>query len=208
MNLKCAFTPLACAAFAVVTFPGISQAQYKFEARSISVNVHYPHSGGCSSGSYHGPYYDSCRGFPPYTYLDRSSIQRYEQAEAFQNRRANYYPPANRSYPVVTHDTTLPRRVSSRYKHLAQRKPAVARFKVRCPENATLFFDGKLISGSGETRLFRTPNLNLDKKWEYTVRARWIVEGRTNDMSAKIKFKAGDQINVDFLNRTAVGQRN
>jgi uncharacterized protein (TIGR03000 family) len=70
---------------------------------------------------------------------------------------------------------------------------------VRIPANAELWFSGEKTSQTGELRSFISPELTTGKDFFYTLKARWIQDGKPVEQTRRIRVSAGAQANVDFF---------
>jgi uncharacterized protein (TIGR03000 family) len=76
---------------------------------------------------------------------------------------------------------------------------STARVTVYVPDpNAELWFNGTRMEEQGTTRSFTTPPLSADQDYHYSVRARWMDNGRPIDMTRTVPVMAGQQARVDF----------
>jgi uncharacterized protein (TIGR03000 family) len=77
--------------------------------------------------------------------------------------------------------------------------PAVALFRVRVPEDATVWFSNEKTTQGGGERLFVTPPLAEKQVFTYEVRARWRQDGKDMERTRKVVVHPGDRVTVDFL---------
>jgi uncharacterized protein (TIGR03000 family) len=81
------------------------------------------------------------------------------------------------------------------------REPApdtAALLDVRVPANAELWFDGYKSKQTGPQREFRTPPLTTGKKYTYTVRAKWVADGKPVEERREVSFTPGQHVKVAF----------
>ena len=69
---------------------------------------------------------------------------------------------------------------------------------VKVPANVSVFFDGVLMSADGGRIPVKTQELNVGKKFQYTVTAVAVVDGKTVSKSSKVVFTAGSKSIVAF----------
>jgi len=76
----------------------------------------------------------------------------------------------------------------------------VSHFTVKLPADGKLWVNDADTKPIGSSRRFHTPtNLELAKNYEYTFRAQWIDNGQTLTQDRTVRFKAGDDLTVDFF---------
>jgi uncharacterized protein (TIGR03000 family) len=80
------------------------------------------------------------------------------------------------------------------------KKKAKSKLKITVPEeDAELQIEGKATKPTGKVREFETPDLEVDKKFEYTFSVTWRPNNYTTLTRTKsVEFKGGDDINVDL----------
>jgi uncharacterized protein (TIGR03000 family) len=61
-----------------------------------------------------------------------------------------------------------------------------------------LFFDGKLIDGTGTSRTYKSPALEGGNRYTYKVVAVWVENGRQVSHETNVEFKAGEDVAIDF----------
>jgi uncharacterized protein (TIGR03000 family) len=74
----------------------------------------------------------------------------------------------------------------------------VARITVRLPADARLSFDDYQTTLTGPERTFDTPPLDVGRRYNYELRARWKEGGRDMERTQTIHFGRGDNVAVDF----------
>jgi uncharacterized protein (TIGR03000 family) len=91
--------------------------------------------------------------------------------------------------------------------------PAVARAAdsqatvvVQLPADARMWVDGKLADLSSASRSFRTPALEMDRDYYYTIRAETRANGQTLAQTARVIVRAGQMSRVDFGDLTGVAR--
>jgi uncharacterized protein (TIGR03000 family) len=73
------------------------------------------------------------------------------------------------------------------------------RVDVRVPvADAEVFFDDSKTSQTGMVRYFESPPLEPGAAYEYTIRARWIADGKPVTQTRKITVFAGQRVGVNF----------
>ena len=75
---------------------------------------------------------------------------------------------------------------------------ASASLSVELPATATLFVDGNLIAGSGESRQFHTPELPRGQAFFYEVKAVVEVNGKLEVEEKRVVVKAGESLRESF----------
>jgi uncharacterized protein (TIGR03000 family) len=81
-----------------------------------------------------------------------------------------------------------------------------ARITVRLPDQAELWFDGKMTTTMGQVREFTTPPLASGQNYTYTVRARWLDDDTFRDQTRTIVFAPGDKVEVSFQNPSGIAK--
>jgi uncharacterized protein (TIGR03000 family) len=79
-----------------------------------------------------------------------------------------------------------------------QEGATLARINVRVPADAKVWFEGKETRQQGSTRSFTSPALEPGQEYSYQVKAEWNENGQPVTKSRKVKFHAGDMVNVDM----------
>jgi uncharacterized protein (TIGR03000 family) len=75
----------------------------------------------------------------------------------------------------------------------------LAHFTVKLPADAKLWVNDAETKPIGSSRRFHTPpNLEPGKNYEYTFRAQWTDNAQTVTHDRNVRFKAGDDLTVDF----------
>jgi uncharacterized protein (TIGR03000 family) len=75
-----------------------------------------------------------------------------------------------------------------------------AQIRVLVPADARVDIDGKPTRQTGETRLFVTPPLPVDRSFEYTIKATWVRAGRVLPYIRVVKVTPGEETLVDLRN--------
>jgi uncharacterized protein (TIGR03000 family) len=74
-----------------------------------------------------------------------------------------------------------------------------SRVTISAPAGAEVWVDGNSIGSVGSSRVFRTPPLDPDRKYRYTIRATWAgANGRPVTQSQDVVFPAGQGVAVHF----------
>jgi uncharacterized protein (TIGR03000 family) len=77
---------------------------------------------------------------------------------------------------------------------------------VQVPANAQIWFDGESTSQTGTERAFRSPPLEQGQNYSYEVKARWTEDGKDIERTRKVRVRAGERVNVNFMaNEEGVG---
>ena len=72
-------------------------------------------------------------------------------------------------------------------------------FHVHPPRaDARLYFEGTLMTGSGDSRTFHSPPLEEGRHYAYRVVAVWVENDREVTHEMQVKFWAGDDVVLDF----------
>lgn len=69
------------------------------------------------------------------------------------------------------------------------------------PADAQLWFGSTATSVMGSSRAFQLPPLESGRDYTYTIRAKWMENGRERDQTKEVTFRGGQSITVDM--RTA-----
>jgi uncharacterized protein (TIGR03000 family) len=83
---------------------------------------------------------------------------------------------------------------------------AAAHVTVRLPENARLYVN-EVPAPQTARRGFDTPRLDPGKTYYYTLRAETSRDGNTRSESRRVELRAGQQVEVDFTELSAVATR-
>lgn len=73
-----------------------------------------------------------------------------------------------------------------------------ARFTVRVPDDAQLWIDNVQTQLTGPVRVMTTPSLQPGQGYYYVLRAQWNDNGRPVTQERTARFRAGDDVTVDF----------
>ncbi len=73
-----------------------------------------------------------------------------------------------------------------------------AQVEVQVPADAELWFDGHQTRQSGPTRSFHTPPLEKGQGYHYTVKARWMEDGKPVEQTQNVRVSAGSLVQVVF----------
>ncbi len=76
---------------------------------------------------------------------------------------------------------------------------SVAFLKVKVPADAILEVDGVTLKSTGPVRVLRTPFLPIGKKYSYSFKATYTLNGKKEVVEKKILVEPGKEIEVDFL---------
>jgi uncharacterized protein (TIGR03000 family) len=104
-----------------------------------------------------------------------------------------YTTPLEPTYPETPKGSTEAARQEARA--LA---PRAALVHVQLPPAAELWFDGHKSNQTGPQREFTTPLLTAGQKYSYTVRARWVSDGRPVEETRKVTFTPGQRVDLTF----------
>jgi uncharacterized protein (TIGR03000 family) len=125
-------------------------------------------------------------------------------------RAQEFYPPANMPIvPFGTYENPLtmngPFTFGPGYMSFSQARAnpyadeaAYIHMRVS-PPNAEISFEGVKTMQVGSSRLFKTPPLQLDKNYTYTLRATWQINGKTVSQERVLPVRAGDWLSIVFL---------
>lgn len=73
-----------------------------------------------------------------------------------------------------------------------------ASLTVTVPADAKLTVDGVANTMTGAERVFRTPALEKDREYAYTMKAEVVRDGKVVSQVQKVQFRAGGKVTVDF----------
>src|SRR5262249_7363483 len=74
-----------------------------------------------------------------------------------------------------------------------------SRVTISAPRGAEVWVDGNSIGSISSTKAFRTPPLDPDRQYRYTVRATWTgADGRSVTQTQDVIFPAGKGVAVTF----------
>jgi uncharacterized protein (TIGR03000 family) len=76
--------------------------------------------------------------------------------------------------------------------------PRAAEIAVSLPAGATISFDDKPTSQTGDVRHFVSPPLETDRNYVYLVKVRWQEGGRDITRTREVEVHAGDRLNLAF----------
>jgi uncharacterized protein (TIGR03000 family) len=76
--------------------------------------------------------------------------------------------------------------------------PAPVVISVHVPAEAELWFDGNKTQQTGSDRTFQSPPLAAGKAFNYSLRARWMEDGKAVEQVQIVKVQAGQQAGVTF----------
>ncbi len=103
-------------------------------------------------------------------------------ADAYGAPLGGYPVPADQGYPTTPASGDMAVRVD-----------------VRVPvADAEVFFDGTKTNQTGMTRYFESPPLDSGSAYEYTIRARWMEDGKPVTQTRKVTVFAGQRVGVNF----------
>jgi uncharacterized protein (TIGR03000 family) len=88
----------------------------------------------------------------------------------------------------------------------APASPNAARLTIKLPQNATLFIDGVKNDRTELEREFTTPPLPTGREFSYLLKVETIRDGRPEEITQKVVFRAGESVPVDFTG--IVAERN
>jgi uncharacterized protein (TIGR03000 family) len=71
--------------------------------------------------------------------------------------------------------------------------------EVRVPANAELWFSDEKTQQTGLVRDFVTPELKPNKNYFYTLKARWMQDGKPVERTRQVRVAPGAQARVDFF---------
>jgi uncharacterized protein (TIGR03000 family) len=70
---------------------------------------------------------------------------------------------------------------------------------IRAPQGAEVWVDGASIGSMSSARAFRTPSLDPNHQYRYTIRATWTgADGRPVTQTQDVVFPAGQNVAVSF----------
>lgn len=68
--------------------------------------------------------------------------------------------------------------------------------------DAQVWFNGAATTQQGMQRVFSSPPLDQGYQYTYTIKARWMENGRMVDRERQVNVQSGQAITVDFRNNT------
>jgi uncharacterized protein (TIGR03000 family) len=146
---------------------------------------YYPQSG------YYNSYYGG-RGFRPY-------YDTYYQGYGYNHSLDYYYPPGYVIDPA--YDTppmaVTPRVVQSFYPTV-EAAPVATMTVVVPTANAQVWFGGTPTTQQGTERVFHSPALTPGKTFTYTIKARWMENGKAREGTRQVDVQAGKSFTVNF----------
>jgi len=75
------------------------------------------------------------------------------------------------------------------------------------PDQAQVWFGDIPTSVQGSTRSFQLPALDSGRDYTYTIRAKWMENGREHDQTKVVTFRAGQSFTVDMRTASATSER-
>ncbi len=78
------------------------------------------------------------------------------------------------------------------------RSEGPARIWLRVPRNAQVWFNGQSTTLTGRHRRFLSPTLLPGKSYSYSIRVRWMKEGKAVEEERNVEFRAGESVPIDF----------
>jgi uncharacterized protein (TIGR03000 family) len=81
-----------------------------------------------------------------------------------------------------------------------------AQVTVTVPRGAEVWFDDMPTTSTGPVREFHSPSLTPGNRYTYTVRARWMVNGREVTQTQRIGVTAGGHVDVRFPAPSGTGE--
>jgi uncharacterized protein (TIGR03000 family) len=157
-----------------------------------SYNSYYPYS---SNYTYTYPY-SSYYTYPSsYTY---SYPYYYNSGYTLSPMVQTYSTPTTSSNAYVSGTNRAGTATQSFYPPNAQgNQPAF--IEVQVPADAQIWFDGESTSQGGTARSFRSPPLEQGQNYSYEVKARWNDNGKDIERTRKVRVRAGERVNVNFM---------
>jgi uncharacterized protein (TIGR03000 family) len=115
-----------------------------------------------------------------------------------------YYPGYAYGYggPVYVYPDTPPTVSTRSSAYYAPSSNNTAEIRLRVPSDATVWVDGDRTRQTGPSRDFVTPTLKPGTTYSYQVKARWMEDGKPVEQTRKVKVRANETTNVDFLSGT------
>jgi len=146
---------------------------------------YYPQSG------YYSSYYYGGRGYSPY-YQGSGYGDYYNTVPNYTVNPGLYY-----SQPTVQ---TQPRRVvQSFYSDPERAQQQFVSVTVVVPTaTAEVWFENTLTTQQGTQRLFHSPALEPGQNYTYTIKARWMENGKAIERDRQVNVQAGQSIIVNF----------
>jgi uncharacterized protein (TIGR03000 family) len=143
------------------------------------------------------PYYDSYGLYPDYgsyygSYPDSSSYPDSDYDAYPYYDSILYTPPASSSGPSGPSADIGQPVVSS------TPSDTTAHVTVKVPADAEVWLEGKKTTSTGSVREFQSPPLEAGYEYTYTLRARWLQNGKEITQTQEVGVSAGAHVNVDF----------
>jgi uncharacterized protein (TIGR03000 family) len=168
----------------------------------------YYHGGGYYGRGYYGGYggfyggigiyapyygYSSYPYYAPYYSPSLSVVPSYYEppATAYIPPPSSYAPPSSlEARPLVRSAGIDPQTLGN-----------AALVEVNVPPNAEVWFDDLKTKQTGDTRTFKSPDLEPGKTYLYDVKAKWIENGDEVTRSRTVRVQAGKVVPVDFVGK-------
>ena len=74
-----------------------------------------------------------------------------------------------------------------------------ARFRVRVPARAEVWFDGHKTKRQGTVREFTTGPLDPNRIYPFRVQARWVEDGITVEKTLRVRAISGNRVVINFV---------
>jgi uncharacterized protein (TIGR03000 family) len=103
--------------------------------------------------------------------------------------------------PVNETEKAMVRELLQKYRSGTKKSEAPgapAQLTIRLPADAALYIDNQRCPLTSNVRSFATPNLELGRKYFYTLRAEIVRDGQTITENRRVIVAAGQQVNVEF----------
>lgn len=65
-----------------------------------------------------------------------------------------------------------------------------------------VWFGGTAMAQRGTVRVFHSPSLEAGKQFVYTIKARWVEQGKAVERDRQVDVQAGQRVTVDFRDRS------
>jgi uncharacterized protein (TIGR03000 family) len=146
---------------------------------------------GCSGGHAAPAYGGCCGGAGGYSYGGGYAPSGIYAGSYFNG---NYYNPNGNG---VTQMPTTGARDSFYYE--PNQNPNGGMIRVLLPNSdADVWFDNNATKLRGRERVYYPPNLEKDRTYGYTVKARWMENGRPVEQERQVQFRGGQPVTVNF----------
>jgi len=113
------------------------------------------------------------------------------------------YAPALPAAPMITPAPATGPTITPPTPEKIEKKPmsqtaAPATIIVSLPADAKLMIDETLTTSTSDRRVFVSPNLNAGKEYHYNLKATFVQDGKTVELTKRVAVIAGNETTVSF----------